>query len=280
MVEPTATNNKKDDLMIIQFNYNDRAGNPYNMFLPLSTGRALHRIIKRVTLFGDKDSVLNLSCHRTGQNLTVRAGTLNSPSIRLVANWITKANMSYMASSEFIDKFAELLGQLRELRTDRKLFIDMDGVAADFDAFFVAEYGMHFLHHSKEAMWDAIGSHEAFYRALPPYPLFQEFYGAVAHLKPTFLTSTREPRFGNDKRLWLRDTIGHHGEFNLICVAPCSAGQFDKAVYAQDGSILIDDYPHNTDQWAAAGGVGIEHECFVDTAQSLIRLIHNDTHPN
>ena len=72
------------------------------------------------------------------------------------------------------------------------LFLDCDGVLADFDAGARKVLGMSVgafeERHGKREFWRRLARTKDFYATLPEMPDAQQLFGAVKHLQPTILT--------------------------------------------------------------------------------------------
>lgn len=68
------------------------------------------------------------------------------------------------------------------------IFLDLDGVMADFDAHFPATFGLDHRSLADEAMWAQINAHPSVFRDLPPMPGALDFYREIEPLGPVILT--------------------------------------------------------------------------------------------
>ncbi|HEY0757831.1 MAG TPA: hypothetical protein VGD59_01095 [Acidisarcina sp.] len=149
----------------------------------------------------------------------------------------------------------------------RQIFLDCDGVLADFDSLAIDVFGRH----PREAQdllgtaefWRLIQLHGEFYRDLPIMAGAIELYEAVAHLNPIILTGC--PRGGwsePQKVAW----AAHH--FPGVRIITCPSK--DKYLHMLNaGDVLVDDYLRYKDLWLAAGGVFVHH---VSAEVSIHRL--------
>lgn len=148
------------------------------------------------------------------------------------------------------------------------IYLDMDGVIADFDGYFERLFGVLPRQIPATERWNKVNKTPNYWVDLPKTP---EADILITHLKKYgFAILTGVPHLGCDKakaqkRQWLKK---HYGiEANIIC---CNSR--DKANYCQVGDILIDDWPPNIERWIQAGGIGILHTSVEDTLEQLKRL--------
>lgn len=144
------------------------------------------------------------------------------------------------------------------------LYLDMDGVLADFNAGFELLFGMRTetfrqMHgeQADDVMWPTINAHPDFFRDLPPCQGALEFFKGVRHLAPAILTACPKvnyPHVASLKREWVQQHLGHD-----ITVLPVMGGRNKPLFMHSKGDILIDDHIKNINAWNAAGGIGILH---------------------
>ena len=147
-----------------------------------------------------------------------------------------------------------------------KLFLDCDGVLADFDAgaksllgmmprAFEGKYG-------KGAFWGKLARADNFYGSLPLMPDARELFEAVAHLEPTVLTGLPLGKWAAPQKLeWVERYFP--GTPVITCMAR------DKVKYMKSGDVLVDDQERHRHLWDAAGGIFIHHR---SAKQSLAEL--------
>lgn len=139
-----------------------------------------------------------------------------------------------------------------------RLFIDLDGVLADFDGGFPRIFGEDHKVIGKKRMWELVRGRPDFFAELHPFPGAVEFYRSVAHLHPAILTAAPNSDYMNAalaKRRWVRSYIDPY-----VPVLPVMGGHHKPAFLDRPGDILIDDYGRNCELWTAAGGIAIKHE--------------------
>ena len=149
----------------------------------------------------------------------------------------------------------------------QKLYLDLDGVMADFDAHFPAQFGLDHKGLADDAMWEIINAHPTYFRDMPPCKGAIEFFRRIDHLDPIVLTACPKSNYANaarQKREWVREHLSRN-----IMVLPVMGGRHKPLFMHAPGDILIDDYERNIDVWRAAGGVGIRHADFASTARQL-----------
>jgi hypothetical protein len=149
----------------------------------------------------------------------------------------------------------------------KRLFLDCDGVLADFDTYAEQIFGLP-PRKAEEQMgakrfWCDLQSHDDFYFKLPLMPDARELFEAVKYYNPTILTGLplgdwAEPQ----KRRW---AAVHFPETEMIC---CSSKE--KRNHMAAGDVLVDDWPRYKHLWEEAGGVFILHE----SAAKSIPLVH------
>lgn len=148
-----------------------------------------------------------------------------------------------------------------------RIYLDLDGVMADFDAHFPATFGLDHRGMADDAMWSTINAHPSYFRDMPPCPGAVEFFAAVAHLDPIVLTACPRSNYAHvarQKRAWVREHLS-----TSIMILPVMGGRFKPLFMHAPGDILIDDWRKNTDAWEDEGGVAILHRSFEDTWRSL-----------
>lgn len=170
-----------------------------------------------------------------------------------------------------------LLQQLNEQLLDQfKLFVDMDGVVADFDKGVYDLLGYYPNDApSRNKMWKVIHSQtevgSGFYTNLPVMAdahLLMEF---VKDLNPVFLTSTghsNADEVARQKKEWLHQ---HFPGIDIITVQSSSEKQ--QYVDPHVKSILIDDRLKSIEPWKSNGGWGILHTSAKDTISTLRDII-------
>ncbi|WP_430912862.1 5' nucleotidase, NT5C type [Methylobacterium sp. sgz302541] len=152
----------------------------------------------------------------------------------------------------------------------RRLYLDLDGVMADFDAHFPAVFGLDHRGMADDAMWKTINAHPSYFRDMPPCAGAIAFFRSIEHLRPIILTAcprTNYPHVARQKRAWVREHLSEH-----VTVLPVLGGRNKPLFMQEPGDVLIDDWDRNTEAWEKAGGVAILHRDFEATAAALVGL--------
>lgn len=145
------------------------------------------------------------------------------------------------------------------------IYVDMDGVVADFDAFVLKNLGRTFSHivgpKGDSEMWDFLKSVDRLYYILDETSYARELMEMVADTGANveFLTAiprrTSIPGAQIDKQQWVTERFGDRFKMNI---GPYSA---DKWKWAKPGDVLIDDRADNIEDWITKGqGNGILHK--------------------
>jgi hypothetical protein len=149
----------------------------------------------------------------------------------------------------------------------KQLFLDCDGVLADFDTYAETIFGLPPRAAEEtlgaERFWVNLESHDGFYCKLPLMPDARELYEAVRHYEPIILTGLplggwAEPQ----KRIWAAE---HFPGVKMIC---CPSK--DKRLHMKPGDVLVDDWPKYRPLWEEFGGTFILHK----NAASSIPQVH------
>lgn len=176
-----------------------------------------------------------------------------------------------------LNAYAAELGRLREDEEEYKIYVDMDGVVADFNKRFRDLSGMnpsdYEAKNGKNAFWDFIDvKHKlAFWVGIPPMQDAQSLIDYVSKHDYEMLTAPsirKESLMG--KGLWIRNWT-NKGLFPSKPKVNYKSAK-EKHKFAAPNHILIDDKKSTIDSWNAAGGVGILHTSANNTINQLKKL--------
>jgi len=144
----------------------------------------------------------------------------------------------------------------------RRLFLDLDGVLADFDkgvksALGVAPGDLH-----PREMWPALARVQCgFFRTLEPMPDAALLWAhCCAYDSVTILTGMPMGQWAEpQKRAWCSERLGLSDARVITCMAR------DKHKYCSPGAVLVDDNESNGEAWVQSGG----HVCAAPQCSQL-----------
>ncbi len=150
----------------------------------------------------------------------------------------------------------------------RQLYLDCDGVLADFEKGATALLGMGpraFEHrHGLGKFWQKLASAPDFYFSLPLMPDAMQLFDAVKHLDPIILTGLPRGNWAADQKMrWAAE------HFPGVRMITCMAR--DKRNHAGRGDVLVDDTIKHAHLWEGAGGVFIHHKSAEESLRELGR---------
>lgn len=156
----------------------------------------------------------------------------------------------------------------------RTIYIDMDGVVADFNSYVSNVLGRQIGWDQDDLIsqeWDVLAKIPNLYRQLPLIEDSVRMVGLcksfATRVNVEFLTAVPRqstmPSAKQDKIDWIND---------FFPGIPVNFGPFskDKKNWARPGDILIDDKPSNILEWGAAGGIPVYHFGNYDNTIKLI----------
>lgn len=138
----------------------------------------------------------------------------------------------------------------------RIIYLDMDGVLADFEGHFkeisggltAKQYIKSKGQNGTHAMWMLIDKDKDFFAKLKPFSHAKELVRLCRKIAPTIILSsppvTNRERAIENKREWLDNYIGH---------IPAIFSN-NKKEYANKSALLIDDFKENTESFQENGG--------------------------
>lgn len=157
---------------------------------------------------------------------------------------------------------------------DYKLYLDVDGVFADFDKKVVEVTGKHPQDQNENEMWAAM---KKYAKEHPEVQMWgdldllsdaMKLWSYVKDYNPTFLTSTgtwAAEKASKEKHAWIKKHFPGHD----VITVPRSKM---KSNYAAKNHILVDDRMKSIGPWREAGGIGILHKSASDTIAQLKKL--------
>ncbi len=147
-----------------------------------------------------------------------------------------------------------------------RLFLDCDGVLADFDDGVQRLLGMDparfQAEHDSREFWRRIAKAPDFYGTLREMPDARLLFDPVAHLKPTILTGLPLGNWAAPQKVgWAAE------HFPGVPVITCMAR--DKHRHMHHGDVLVDDRENHRSAYENAGVVFIHHKNAADSVRQL-----------
>jgi hypothetical protein len=148
-----------------------------------------------------------------------------------------------------------------------QLFVDMDGVLADFDRHHETVFGVRSDKLADSVDWAAVRQVKDFYLNIPPMPDLALLWRRIERYRPIILTGVPQAveEAPDNKRAWVRLYLGAQVEVRC-CLSK------EKSLHASPGDILIDDWEKYRDLWVAKGAIWITHRSAVETIVALDAL--------
>ena len=174
--------------------------------------------------------------------------------------------------------YAQELGRLREEESEYKVYLDMDGVIADFDKRFKDITGMapkDFENkYGKDEFWKVIDEDNkiSFWVGIPEMPGAKALVDAVKKYNFELLTSPSAKKQSYlGKILWVRNHSSLFGGKPRINFKRAKEKHLVKPQLAKT-DILIDDREDTIGRWNAAGGTGIVYKNISQVLNDLGKL--------
>ena len=158
-----------------------------------------------------------------------------------------------------------------------RVFLDLDGVAADFDKLFMEMSGGisppdYESTHGKREFWNLINADPNFFYNLRKMDGVDELVLGIltiTGLLPIILTAcpkTRKASVALQKIFWVRENI--HPD--VVCIPMHGM----KGPYCEHpGDVLIDDFEKHRESWEERGGVFIHHKNPEQSLRELERVV-------
>ena len=148
----------------------------------------------------------------------------------------------------------------------RQLYLDCDGVLADFDTGAAAVLGMHPRAFEKRfglgKFWQKLATAPDFYFGLPLLPDANRLFDAVKHLDPIILTGLPRGNWAADQKV--RWAAKYFPGTRIITTMAR-----DKRNHATEGDVLVDDQMRHAHLWEEMGGVFVHHQNVDETLDTL-----------
>jgi hypothetical protein len=149
-----------------------------------------------------------------------------------------------------------------------QLFLDCDGVLADFDSVAEQVFGMPSRQAEQKLgpkqFWRKLRNHEDFYGSLPLRADARTLFDAVQHLNHIILTGCPLGKWAEEqKHRWA--AVHFPGTPMITCMAS------EKRMHMKPGDVLVDDFLKYKDLCEDAGGIFIHH---TSADQTIVELRH------
>jgi len=155
------------------------------------------------------------------------------------------------------------------------IFLDMDGVVADFDAYAARVLDMPLPEGRwPRSLWSKIAANPRIYSRLPKTAEADDLVEFCRDIRDNhgyeLLFLTAVPK-GNDVHWAFHDKVqwaARHFPDIPVHFGPFAKNKQD---HCKAGDILIDDKPENIDEWRAVGGHGILHRGHLNETLEILR---------
>ena len=153
--------------------------------------------------------------------------------------------------------------------SEPRLFLDADGVLADFDEGARKLLGMppraFQAKHGRREFWRRIATAKNFYGNLPEMPDARILFDAVKHLKPTILTGLPLGKWAAPQKVvWAAE------HFPGVPIITCMAR--DKHEHMHPGDVLVDDRENHRAAYEAHGVRFVHHKKAEDSLRQLAEI--------
>jgi len=166
----------------------------------------------------------------------------------------------------------KIISKVLKIMNHPVIFVDMDGVLADYDHGFDGKKP-----ESIPKMWEEVGEKGvSFWVDLKLMPGAKELWNYVKKYDPIILSAYPNPKKNGmkmvkdaikGKRIWLKENFGEDVAKKAIIKT-----RAEKSNYAKENTILIDDLIGNIIEFNEAGGKGIHHTSTAKTIEKLKKM--------
>lgn len=157
------------------------------------------------------------------------------------------------------------------------LFIDMDGVLADFEKHYeeVFDVDIKLANEDQNKFWKRIHNYDHgtgdFFYDIPLMEDALDAWNQIKHLNPIILTACPASDYynvGYQKIRWVRDNLDQS-----CMIFPVVGGKNKGLFVHNDFDILVDDHHKNSARWVERGGQFILHTSWKDSLE-ILRVMH------
>lgn len=146
------------------------------------------------------------------------------------------------------------------------LFLDLDGVLADFGAHVAALFGRTPHAMAPRELWQRAARTPGFFETMPMTLDGRKLWEFCAPFEPHILTGLPRGSWAEaQKRRWVARHLGPD-----VPVLTCLSR--DKCTFAAPGDVLVDDTLRYAHLWEAAGGIFVRHVSATRSIEALRQL--------
>lgn len=166
--------------------------------------------------------------------------------------------------------------KLTELTNQYRIYVDIDGVLADFEKKMGELMGEPYSQKRywtdptyKKQMWKNVADYQKqggkLWSDLDIMHDADQLWKYIEKYNPEILSASGHDKHGAapQKQRWIKQHFGPHVRVNIVHSA------VDKQRHAGPNHILIDDQEKALEPWRAAGGIGILHTSAANTIKQL-----------
>lgn len=152
----------------------------------------------------------------------------------------------------------------------RQLFVDLDGVLADFDGLIEREFGLvNNRENEHPNFWGIVSQYKGrLYYDMDPLPDAAYLWKKLKPYDPIILTGcpTSIPDADSDKRKWVKQYIDNNAK-----VITCKSR--DKCKFGKPGDVLLDDWPKYKHLWEDMGGIFLVYKGNVEESLQQVKEV-------
>lgn len=153
------------------------------------------------------------------------------------------------------------------------LYLDCDGVLADFDWYFFNHFGIWPSNfedkYGSKKFWKEIANIQDFYYNLPLMPGASVLWDETKKYNPTILTGCPVGEWAAPQKYrWARKHFGD--DVKIIC---CLSRNKSDYILPNKTNILIDDRDHYRDKWENKGGIFIHYKSISSSLKELNKCV-------
>lgn len=157
-----------------------------------------------------------------------------------------------------------------------KLFVDLDGVLADFEKGVKKITGKHPSEQNKRSMWIQLAKSADFYSNLDWMSDGKKLWEHIKKYNPTVLTGLPIGNWAKPQKItWCKNKLGEDIRV-LTCLSREKAQTAKQHTPKTHTPILIDDREELREQWEKAGGIFIHHKTADKSIEELEKIINKN----